>query len=69
MLGDGPLEAITPLTIRQWYATLAPELPTRRAHAYALTRSILGSAVTDDLIAAQPAHIRGAGATKAGPTD
>src|SRR5215212_9445341 len=42
-------------------ATLVPELPTRRAHAYALTRSILGSAVTDDLIAAQP------GPTSAGP--
>jgi hypothetical protein len=39
-------------------------LPTRRAHAYALTLSILGSAVADDLIAANPAHVRGAGATK-----
>jgi integrase len=63
-LAEVPLKDITPLTIRQWYAKLPPELPTRRAHAYALVRTILGSAVTDDLIAANPAHIRGAGGTR-----
>jgi hypothetical protein len=36
--------------------------PVERTHA--LTLSILGSAVADDLIAANPAHVRGAGATK-----
>src|SRR5829696_4595575 len=63
-LGDVPLKDISPVTVRQWYAGLDSELPTRRAHAYSLLRTILGSAVTDDLIPSNPAHIRGAGATK-----
>jgi integrase len=58
------LKDITPLTVRQWYAKLPAELPTRRAHAYALLRTILGSELTDDLITANPVHIRGAGATR-----
>lgn len=63
-LGDLPLTAITPLTIRQWYAGLDSKLPTRRAHAYSLLRTILTSAVTDDLIPVNPCHIRGAGSSK-----
>ena len=63
-LGDVPLKDITPLTIRQWYAELGSELLTRRARAYALLRTILGAAVTDDLIQANPCHIRGASSTK-----
>src|SRR5829696_25204 len=52
ILGDVPLKDFTPLTVRQWYAKLPAELPTRRAHSYALLRTILGSAVSDDLLAA-----------------
>lgn len=63
-LGDVPLKAITPLTVREWYGHLDPDLPTRRAHAYALLRTILGSAVTEGVIAANPCHIRGAGSSK-----
>jgi integrase len=63
-LGEMPLKSITPFTVRQWYAGLPAEHPTRRAHAYALLRTILGSAVTDDLIPANPVHIRGAGNSK-----
>jgi integrase len=63
-LGDMPLKGITSLTVRQWYATLPAEHPTRRAHAYSLLRTILGSAVTEDLIPANPCHIRGAGASR-----
>jgi integrase len=63
-LGDVPLKDITPLTIREWYASLGDEMPTRRARAYALLRTILGSAVTDDLIAANPCHVRGASSAK-----
>jgi integrase len=63
-VGEVPLKDITALTVRQWYAGLPAELPTRRAHAYALLRTILASAVTDDLIASNPCHIRGAGITK-----
>ena len=63
-LGDVALKDITSLTVRQWHATLDPELPTRRAHAYALLRTILGSAVTEELLTANPCHIRGAGQSK-----
>lgn len=37
---------------------------TARSHAYALLRTVLGSAVDDGVIAANPAHIRGAGQTR-----
>jgi integrase len=63
-LGDLPLKSITSLTVRQWHANLPAEHPTRRAHAYALLRTILGSAVTEDLIPSNPCHISGAGNSK-----
>lgn len=63
-LGDLPLKSITSLTVRNWYASLPAEHPTRRAHAYSLLRTILASAVTEDLIPSNPCHIRGAGNSK-----
>jgi len=63
-LGALPLKAITPVTVRQWHTSLDPDHPTRRAHAYALLRTILGTAVSDGLIATNPCVIRGAGQTK-----
>ncbi|MBA8794933.1 integrase [Friedmanniella endophytica] len=63
-LGERPLRSLTPLTIRQWHADLGSATPTLRAHAYALLRTILGSAVQDGLIPSNPAHIRGAGNAK-----
>ena len=63
-LGDVPLKSITSLTVRNWYASMPAEHPTRRAHAYALLRTILGDAVTEDLIPSNPCHIRAAGISK-----
>ena len=63
-LGDKPLKALTPVTIRSWHAELGTKTPTLRAHAYALLRTILVTAVHDGLIAANPCHIRGAGNSK-----
>jgi integrase len=63
-LGEMPLKDIDSLTVRKWYVTLDTEHATRRAHAYALLRTILGSAVTENLIPANPCHIRGAGNSK-----
>jgi integrase len=63
-LGDLPLKDITSLTVRNWYASLPAEHPSRRVHAYSLLRTILGSAVTEDLIPSNPCHIRGAGNSK-----
>lgn len=62
-LGDLPLLDITPLTIRRWYADLNPG-PTAKAHAYALLRTILGTATADGLIPTNPCHVRGAGNSK-----
>ncbi len=59
-----PLATITPHTVRAWHTKLGPSTPTLRAHAYALLRTILGEAVHDGEIAANPAHIRGAGNSK-----
>jgi len=63
-LGDRPLKAITPVVVRAWHADLGTKTPTLRAHAYALLRTILGSAVQDGLIASNPCHIRGGGNSK-----
>ena len=63
-LGPARLDRVTPTTVRNWYATLDPSTPTRRAHAYGLLRSIFTTAVSDDLVPANPCRIRGAGASK-----
>lgn len=59
-----PLRAITPHTIRAWHTAMGDKTPTLRAHAYGLFRTILGQAVHDGLLAANPCHIRGAGNAK-----
>jgi integrase len=61
---DVPLKRITPDLVREWHATTAVGLPTLKAHAYGLLRTILGQAVSDQLIAVNPCHIRGAGNAK-----
>ena len=58
------LDAISPARVRAWYATLDPERRTARAHAYGLLRTILATAVADDLIDANPCRIRGAGTAR-----
>lgn len=60
VLGDKPIATITPEIVRRWYIGLGTEHPTRNAHAYQLLHAIMATAVTDDLIAANPVHIRGA---------
>lgn len=56
-----PLTAITPDSVRRWHALEGPSKPTLRAHAYGLMRTILGAAVSDQLVAVNPCTIRGAG--------
>jgi len=64
--GDMPLPEITAAEVRTWHRRLASATgPTARAHAYALLRTILNTAVDDELIPANPCRIRGAGQTKA----
>ncbi|OBK45593.1 hypothetical protein A5657_02970 [Mycobacterium kubicae] len=42
-----------------WYSTTAPKTPTMRTHAYSLLRSILDSALADNLIDTNPCEITG----------
>lgn len=60
---DTALGAITPDSVRAWHAKLITG-KTYRAHAYALLRTILRTAVDDRLITASPCVIRGAGSSK-----
>lgn len=63
-LGDVPLDKLTPTTVRNWHASLDPKKATWRAHAYSLLRAIYSTAVTDDLVSANPCRVRGAGQAK-----
>ncbi len=60
--GDRPIDQITRADVRTWHTKLAPAPPRARTKAYGLLRAIMNSAVDDELIAASPVHIRGAGA-------
>lgn len=61
-LGDEVLADITPAVIRAWWAALAADrTPTSSAQAYALARTIFGTAVDDGLITVNPCQIKGAG--------
>lgn len=59
-----PLASIKPRDVAEWHADLDPTHPTGRAHAYALLRTILAGAVSEDEITTNPARIRGAGMTR-----
>lgn len=60
--GDRPIDQITRADVRTWHAKLGPTAPRTRSKAYGLLRAIMNTAVDDELIAASPVHIRGAGA-------
>ncbi len=62
--GPATLTGITPDAVRRWHSQMGTTRPTLRAHAYGLLRSILGSAVQDQLLTVNPCHIRGAGNAK-----
>ena len=63
-LGHLALDQVTTVLIRDWYQGMDPTKPTVRAHAYALLRTILGTAVDDGLIPSNPCRIRGGGQTQ-----
>jgi integrase len=62
--GNRHLSAITPKDVRDWHAATLTDRPTMRAHAYSLLRTVMASAVNDELIDANPCRIVGAGRTK-----
>lgn len=63
-LGEVPIRDLTPPVVRAWHADLGKARPTIRAHAYSLLRAILATAVSDQVITANPCHVRGAGQAK-----
>jgi integrase len=63
-IGQLRLTEITPTVVRGWYTDMGPGAPVLRAHAYGLLRTILGSAVAEQIIASNPCVMRGAGSAK-----
>jgi integrase len=68
---DVPVVDVKPAAVRAWHAQLArgdgkkvKDRPTARAHAYGLLRTILHTAVADEVIAANPCRVRGGGQSK-----
>ena len=62
--GEVSLRDITPPVVRTWHSGLDSSRPTQRAHTYSLLRSILSTAVTDEILASNPCRVRGAGSAK-----
>ena len=52
--GRRELQAITSERVRRWYESLDRSTPSRRAHLYALLRTVMGSAVVEELILVNP---------------
>ena len=62
--GTRQLAAIKPKDVRAWYEATLTDRPTMRSHAYSLLRTIMVSAINDELIDANPCRIVGAGRAK-----
>jgi integrase len=62
--GHRQLSAIRPKDVRAWYEVTLTDRPTLRSHAYSLLRTIFASAITEELIDANPCRIVGAGRAK-----
>src|SRR6516165_10001697 len=54
VFGSKPLGSITPADVREWHSTTLVDKPTMRSHAYSLLRTVMASAVADELIDANP---------------
>jgi integrase len=67
-LGSLTLAALTPSVVRTWHAGMGNGTPTLRAHAYGLLRTILGSALDEELVRTNPCHVRGASSTRRAKT-
>lgn len=63
-LGRHRLDALTPAIVRNWYTAMGPNRPTRRAHAYGLLRTILATAMAEQLVGMNPCTIRAGGSAK-----
>jgi integrase len=65
--GSMPVGDVTPAKVRAWHTGAARTTgPTALAQSYRLLRSVLGVAVADEVIAANPCKLRNAGTPRAG---
>lgn len=62
--GDRLVSSIKPKDVRAWYADTLADRPTLRSHVYSLMRTIMNTAVADELIDANPCRIVGASRAK-----
>lgn len=63
--GTTPVTGIEPASVRTWHAELSQQTgPTACAHTYGLLRTIMNTAIADDMITANPCRVRGAGQSK-----
>ena len=62
--GSVPITEISAANVRAWHGQVAKGRPTARAHAYGLLRTIMNTAVADDVIVANPCRVRGGGQSK-----
>jgi integrase len=62
-LGHVRLDLITPAMVREWHDSMGDAAPASTAAAYGLLHAILATAAADDLTPANPARLRGAGAS------
>jgi integrase len=60
-LGQTEIGQLTPGAVRSWHSRLARQHPSTAAKAYRLLRTMLNTAVADELIARSPCRIEGAG--------
>jgi integrase len=58
-LGNQPLATLTSDTIRRWYSGLGKDHVRRNSHAYGLLHAILATAVSDGVLASNPANLKG----------
>jgi integrase len=65
-LGQVELEDLSSVRVRKWYAELTRvAAPSSARQSYALLRTILATAVDDDVLTRNPCRIKGAGASRA----
>ncbi|OLT46940.1 hypothetical protein BJF85_00250 [Saccharomonospora sp. CUA-673] len=64
--GDSPVTSIKPAAVREWHTKLLrdPDRPTTRAHTYGLLRTIFNTAISEEVVDANPCRVRGAGQAK-----
>nr|WP_019876267.1 tyrosine-type recombinase/integrase [Sporichthya polymorpha] len=58
--GEVPLAEITAAAVREWHGSMDKSKPRAVANAYSLLKTILATAVTDEVIPANPCKVKGA---------